>query len=356
GTLSNGKIIIDLMNDVGYDCATIGNHEFDYGFEVLDDPRFRSEMVMSKLHGIDLLIDAHEHAKDAYEQKDKEGRMVPYTQAGTKLATIGKVLIHPDNTITSEFADEVPEPEGIDAKPVARGKKEYWVDTAINRKIAEYTSDYDDLLKRKIGEIGFDLPVRSEEEGSLAKRHETGLMNLFADALCVLSESDISMHNGGGIREGLTKGDILYSDCVNAFPYGNDILVMKMKGQLILDVLEFSAKKLPMGNNGLIHGMGLEYTVDLSVPTSVKEDANGTFISIDGPYRVKDVRILGEPLDPNKEYTAAMSAYLQEGGDGFSMMKDAELLQYTQKVESCIFAEYIEKTLGGVVPEKYNAL
>ena len=463
GSLSNGKIIINLMNDVGYDCATIGNHEFDYGFEVLDDlsedlncsytcanfctsdgepvfepyrifdmagkkiaiigvdtpttftkskihtlvddtglpmydfmadetgdklaeciqkyvdevrgkgadivimlahlgnmkeddPLYCSETVMSKLHGIDLLIDGHQHAKDAYELKDQEGKLVKYTQAGTKLATIGKVLIHPDNTITTEFVDEVPEPEGIEAKLVTRGKKECWVDTSINKKIGEYTSEYEDLLNRKIGEIAFDLPVRSENGDSLAKQQEIGLMNLYTDALCVLSESDISMHNGGGIREGLTKGGILYSDCVNAFPYGNDILVMKMKGQLILDVIEFGARKLPMGNNGLIHGMGLEYTVDLSVPSSVKEDANGTFISIDGPYRVKEVLINGKPLDLEKEYTVAMSAFLQEGGDGFSMMKDAELLQYTQKVESGIVVEYIEQTLGGVVPEKYNAL
>ena len=52
----------------------------------------------------------------------------------------------------------------------------------------------------------------------------------------------------------------------------------------------------------------------------------------------------------------SMSAFLQEGGDGFSMMKDAELLQYTQKVESGIIVEYIEQILGGVVPERYNAL
>jgi 2',3'-cyclic-nucleotide 2'-phosphodiesterase (5'-nucleotidase family) len=52
-------------------------------------------MVMSKLHGIDLLIDGHQHAKDTYELKDQEGKMVKYTQAGTKPATIGKVLIHP---------------------------------------------------------------------------------------------------------------------------------------------------------------------------------------------------------------------------------------------------------------------
>ena len=31
GTLSEGEYIIDIMNEVGYDVAAIGNHEFDYG-------------------------------------------------------------------------------------------------------------------------------------------------------------------------------------------------------------------------------------------------------------------------------------------------------------------------------------
>lgn len=33
GTLSKGEYIIDIMNAVGYDIATIGNHEFDYGMD-----------------------------------------------------------------------------------------------------------------------------------------------------------------------------------------------------------------------------------------------------------------------------------------------------------------------------------
>lgn len=33
GTLSKGSYIIDIMNEVGYDVATIGNHEFDYGMD-----------------------------------------------------------------------------------------------------------------------------------------------------------------------------------------------------------------------------------------------------------------------------------------------------------------------------------
>ena len=33
GTLSKGEAIVELMNEVGYDVATIGNHEFDYGMD-----------------------------------------------------------------------------------------------------------------------------------------------------------------------------------------------------------------------------------------------------------------------------------------------------------------------------------
>ena len=33
GTLSTGSYLIDIMNEVGYDAACIGNHEFDYGLD-----------------------------------------------------------------------------------------------------------------------------------------------------------------------------------------------------------------------------------------------------------------------------------------------------------------------------------
>ena len=33
GSMDKGKSIIDMMNAAGYDAATLGNHEFDYGME-----------------------------------------------------------------------------------------------------------------------------------------------------------------------------------------------------------------------------------------------------------------------------------------------------------------------------------
>ena len=37
GTISKGSEIIKMMNRLGYDIAIPGNHEFDFGFDVLDD-------------------------------------------------------------------------------------------------------------------------------------------------------------------------------------------------------------------------------------------------------------------------------------------------------------------------------
>ena len=35
--LSNGKIIIDWMNELGFEAMTLGNHEFDWGEQVIKD-------------------------------------------------------------------------------------------------------------------------------------------------------------------------------------------------------------------------------------------------------------------------------------------------------------------------------
>ena len=37
GSLSKGKLIIELMNDTGYEIVTVGNHEFDYGMDTLKE-------------------------------------------------------------------------------------------------------------------------------------------------------------------------------------------------------------------------------------------------------------------------------------------------------------------------------
>lgn len=43
GTISQGEYLVDIMNQVGYDFAVLGNHEFDYGMEQLGTLLEKSE-------------------------------------------------------------------------------------------------------------------------------------------------------------------------------------------------------------------------------------------------------------------------------------------------------------------------
>ena len=77
GTLSKGEAIVELMNALGYDVATIGNHEFDYGME-----QFNKNVSLAQFKYV------------ACNFIDQEGNTVldPYTIiecAGKKIAFVG---------------------------------------------------------------------------------------------------------------------------------------------------------------------------------------------------------------------------------------------------------------------------
>ena len=66
-----------------------------------------------------------------------------------------------------------------------------------------------------------------------------------------------------------------------------------------------------------MHVSGITYTIDASMPSAVKKDENGMLVVTPGKYRVKDVTVGGEPLDPDRLYTVCSSDYiLKNAGDG----------------------------------------
>ena len=77
GTLSMGEAIIDLMNELSYDVATIGNHEFDYGME-----QFNKNVSLAKF----------QYVCCNFLNDKGEAVLKPYTiveAAGKKIAFIG---------------------------------------------------------------------------------------------------------------------------------------------------------------------------------------------------------------------------------------------------------------------------
>ena len=77
GTLSKGEAITELMNAVGYDVATIGNHEFDYGMD-----QFNKNVSLAKF----------QYVCCNFVNDKGEAVLKPYTiveAAGKKIAFIG---------------------------------------------------------------------------------------------------------------------------------------------------------------------------------------------------------------------------------------------------------------------------
>ena len=80
GSMDKGKTIIDLMNAAGYDLATLGNHEFDYGMDgtmnVLQWAQF--PYVSCNFYHEDAAGLRGENVLDAYKIFDIGGRMIGF--------------------------------------------------------------------------------------------------------------------------------------------------------------------------------------------------------------------------------------------------------------------------------------
>ncbi len=90
GNISNGKYIIDIMNEAGYDFAAIGNHEFDYGMDALSNriDEFNGEMLSCNFNYIGKYEDKFENVK-------------PFSIKRYGIYTIGYVGITTPETLVS---------------------------------------------------------------------------------------------------------------------------------------------------------------------------------------------------------------------------------------------------------------
>ena len=88
-------------------------------------------------------------------------------------------------------------------------------------------------------------------------------------------------------------------------------------------------------------------------------DEFGDFVSINenAARRVQNVKVNGEPLEPDKTYTLSGTVYMLFNS-GYKMFKDARVVAMEGlKCDSDILVEYVEKHLNGVIPaSKYGSI
>lgn len=331
----------------GADYIVVLGHMGDYVY----DERWSSKAVIENVSGIDVFIDGHSHSVIENEKvTDKDGDSVVLASTGTKLENIGAVTIT-DEGIVSELI-------GKDEFTLTTDENsdEYKAYTEMTDFIAGIDSEYAELATTVVAKTAVDLTINDPDTGERAVRNsETNMGDLCADAYRIKAGADIGFINGGGVRSDIAAGDITYGDIINVQPFGNSLCVVEVSGQQILDCLEKGAVYYPEESGGFMQVSGLTYEIHSYIPSSVKTDDDGNFISVDGEYRVKNVMVNGEPLDLAKTYTLASHNYmLLSCGDGMTMFKDCNVVAREIMVDNQMLIEYITDNLGGTVGEEYS--
>ena len=294
--------------------------------------------LVANIQGADILIDGHSHeVTPSLKVKDKSGKEIVITQTGTKLSHLGKITITPDGQITNELIAYAP----VD------------LDSKTRDFIEKIKKDYEGTLSRPVGYLDFPLVATDKKNDWLVRSEETNLGDFLADSFKAFYKTDIGIINGGAIRATIPAGQVRYGDVFKTSPFGNMMCVAEVPGQTILNELEFGVRNLPDISGGFIHVSGLSFTVDTSIPSSAKMDDNHIFIGVKGPYRVKDVKVNGEPLDLKKKYKIASTRFvLKDQGDGHRFA-DAEIILLDDTFDRDVCAKYIEQ-LGGKIPAQYK--
>ncbi|GAA3999788.1 hypothetical protein GCM10022408_08480 [Hymenobacter fastidiosus] len=130
---------------------------------------------------------------------------------------------------------------------------------------------------------------------------ESPLANFVADlqrvrASQVLGQPvDIGVMTNGGLRAGLPAGAITLGSVFELMPFENELVVLDMPGPVAQQLFDYAARvKMALSN----------------VTYSVSADGKPTSILIGG-----------QPFDPAKTYTIAISDYLAGGGDQMTFFK-----------------------------------
>lgn len=166
-------------------------------------------------------------------------------------------------------------------------------DSALLSLIAPYRDSVDKSMNEVVGIAAATLE-KKQPSGSLG--------NFMADAVLAMARTkfntpvDFAIINYGGIRSlQLAKGTVTRGKVFELMPFDNLLVLQKLSGAQVQQLCDYLAAR----GGWPIAGAGF---------------------SIQNKKAV-DVRIGGEPLQPDKTYTLANSDYVANGGDDAAFLK-----------------------------------
>lgn len=205
-------------------------------------------------------------------------------------------------------------------------KKFDYVMHALDEKIPEdpqmisflepYLKKAQAFFDEKIGET--TVPLMGERD--IVRSQETNLGNLVTDLFRHVTKAEVGLQNGGGTRASIPKGNISYGDIRKAFPFNNTIVVLKLTGKELLDIINRSAS-LPRPSGGFLQVSGISFVIENN--------------------QAKNVKVSGKPVQLDKIYSVATNDFVAHGGDGYDLFKEKHKYD-TRIVISVALKSYIK--------------
>ncbi|MCW4442999.1 bifunctional metallophosphatase/5'-nucleotidase [Vibrio splendidus] len=361
---SKGKLPFDLYNSMGYDVITLGNHEFEYGWESLVEtmPRARFPVLNANIF--------HEASDSMFAQ--------PYTileRDGVKIGVIGvmgidafyntmwkgnrKGLTVKDPTeIAQKWADKIfggHSDNGL-VEPVVHpktgtvigltfgqgmhlGYTKFTVDTEkhdvkfLGGKLIPVESaklERDEATYALIQKIRDAHPTLADQLSTLDKAasrryyRESNVGNLVADLMKDAGQADIAMISSGSLRVDLNPGAVTRENVMNLFPFTDTLTVVELTGGNVQELLEYSYT-LPYG---LAQFSGIKATYDSTQPEG---------------ERLISLSINGKPVSENQKYKVATYSYAASGGDGYTVFNKGETLSNGDPVMQVLIEGFQER-------------
>ncbi len=134
---------------------------------------------------------------------------------------------------------------------------------------------------------------------------ESSLTNWASDIMMRAGEEylgipmDIAVMNIGGLRCDIPQGDVTVGTIFRLMPFDNTLVIVKLKGDKVLELCEQIAAQGGQGIAGLT--------------MKIKDN------------KALDIKIKGEPVDTAKTYLVSTSDFLAEGNDYLFALADGEV-------------------------------
>ena len=242
---------------------------------------------------IDLIIGGHEH----YPITVTENRTL-ISKAGSDARYVARIDVNRQAPgIVDRFFELIPITSALPDEP----------------RTAAVVKSYEDRLGAELNTVIATSRVPLDADTVRLRASETNLGDLTADAMRADAKADIAIINAGSIRGDRVypAGPITRRTIIEIHPFGSVISKVAVPGRVVLQALNSGVARIPATAGQFPQVSGLTLRVAPAAPVG---------------NRVSDVWVGGQPLDPDKTYTVAITDYMLAGGDEYRMFSNQPVL------------------------------